>query len=238
MREIERLDAYRTSALTFQIDGQRRTLPHPEDLSIPEILTALEDGLIAEMLERPLKPWQSSVLFGRWRAHHDIPDFRDAQKLCYLVDRYRWDLTYDLRHEVGVDLAEMFQARRWGTLGALIDRLPRTSCYSESAANDEEHAEALAKAMAEQPERPGTKNPALRTWTEEAEMGAKVLDAIHALQATVTALAGGKASQPKPTPRPLTALERARVAAENDRKKRSHQKLVARMLPHKAAETS
>lgn len=238
MRELEHLEAYRTSALTYQIGGQRRTLPHAADLSVPEIMMALEDGLLGEMLERPLKPWQSRALFERWRAHHDLPDLRTAQKLCFVVDRYRWDLTYDLRHELGVDLDEMFRARRWGTLGALIDRLPRTSCYSESAANDEEHAEALAKAMASQPERPGSKNPPLRTWTEEAEMSAKVLDAIHALQATVTAIAGGKPSQPKPTPRPLTALERARVAADHARKKASHNKLVARMLPHKAAETS
>ncbi len=69
-------------------------------------------------------------------------------------------------------------------------------------------------------------------WTPEVELLSVVVDRLAELSQTVAASRGAKPRQIAPAPRPVTATDRVR---ERQRLVK-HRSIVARVLPHKAAQ--
>jgi hypothetical protein len=206
----------------------------PADLPFQVVLRALQVEVTPE--GPPLPLWKQRQLGRAWAAHYDLPDFQSAQRLAYLLDRYRPAITYDLHHWCQVDAGELWRARRWRTMLDLIDHLPGWSWYASAVFNDEEHAAMLAesmKAQAEGGEKP-TGAPPQHHWTPEVQAITTLTDAVNQITYVTSAANGGKPSPPKPMPRPLSPLEKALKRNEFERRQAAHESLVARLLPHKA----
>lgn len=183
--------------------------------------------------------WQRALVFERWRAAWDLPSFPEARRLAYLVDHYRAAINSDLATYARLDLGDLWRARRWTLLLDVLDRLPAHSWYAATVSMDEDHARMMAEAIQARQdagEEPSSKGPALTTWTPEVAVMTNILDAVRGVQHAVVAVQAPKGKSPeppKPSPRPVTPLERALKLAEYNRRKSSHEALVARMLPHK-----
>lgn len=218
-------------------DGARYELPDPTEQHYQWVLLVLQVGHVPG-IPGDIPEWQRALAFERWCAAWDLPDFRSAQRLAYLVDHYRPSISHDLAVR-GLDLGDLWRARRWTLLLDVIDRLPAHSWYASSVSMDEEHARMMAEAMAErqESEEGEERSPALTTWTPEVAAITRLIDAVKGVQHAVIAVqAGNKAPEPpKPEPRPITPLEKALKHAAFERRKRKHESLVARVLPHKAS---
>lgn len=227
---LQALDARADSPLHFQHRGERFVLPHPKTMTTLDILRALQAGVLREM---PLTatPTQTDALFAEWVARHNLPDANAANRLLFLVDRYHDDIDYDLASH-GIDIDQLFLDRQWRRLIAYIDRIPSNSCYSEAVANDEEHADMIARAMAERGEdgEAGSYHPPLRTWGQAESLLAQIHDAIKNQTQTIIASNGGNPVPVEPLPRPTSVLAEAQKNAVEARKKARHDKLVARMI--------
>ncbi|GAA3750807.1 hypothetical protein [Micromonospora maritima] len=93
--------------------------------------------------------------------------------------------------------------------------------------NDEEWAkQVLAKDPTEKPPR-----VRMSDFSPEVERLTDLCDLVMEAIRTMAGLKGVKPGPPRPMPRPVTALERAR----RRKRERTHKSLVARMLPHEAA---
>jgi hypothetical protein len=217
--------------------GELVPLPDPRAMHYQEVLAALA-LTHAPGTPGDLKEWQRRLVFDRWCAAWDLPDFRSAQRLAYLVDHYRPAISNDLQVYAHCDLGELWRARRWTLMLDIIDRLPAHSWYAASVSMDPEHAKMMAESLAAREEAGDEQKatgPSLTTWTPEVAALTNVLDAVRGVQHAVFAAQHGKKAgePPKPAPRPITPLERALKLAEFDRRKSKHEALVARMLPHK-----
>lgn len=236
MNNLEALDAASGGPFTYLHDEERLTGPDPTALPFQIVLAALEDQAMPGT-PTDIPYWKVTALFEQWQAHYDLPEFEQARRLAYVIDHYIDTLTYDLQAHLNVDLGALWRDRRWNTLLAYIDRLPRWSLYYEAVANDPEHAEMVAEALEADTERDDSgvsAGPALSTWTPEVERLVELIDAVRGLHYLIPAAAGSKdVKPPKPLPRPTTALEKARKAGEHRRRMAKHKSLAARMLPHK-----
>lgn len=216
-------------------DGAQYRAPDPAAMPFQEVLRVLRDG---PDLPRPMAQWKQTAVLERWSAHYDLPSFQEAQRLTYLIDRYRSAIAYDLHHWCGVDLGELWRARRWRTLLDLIDHLPGWSWYSASVADDEEHAKMIAEAVASRAKEgeKTPKGPPLHTWTPEVSKLSQVLDAVRLVGHYIVATNSERGKQPAPPkadPRPMSPLEVALQRAEQSRRQESHDRLTKRLLPHK-----
>lgn len=222
------------------IDGYLVDMPDPRKMHYQEVLLALHVGHI-HWTPGDIPEWKRAEVFERWRVAWDLPNFNDARRLAYIVDHYRSALTSDLMVTSGADLGTLWRERRWTFLLDLIDHLPGHMHYSAAVANDEEHAKMVADAVTarrnagEHPEE--SKGPSLIGWSPEVAAITRNTDAVNALRHAVVAVQIGKKAgdPPKPEKRPVTALEAALRRAENERRQKAHNSLVARVLPHKAA---
>lgn len=217
-----------------RLRGETAVVVDPAELGFQQVLQALEARVVPGLPPLPL--WQAHQLGRAWAAHYDLPDFQSAQRLAYLLDRYRPALTYDLHHWCNVDVGELWRARRWRTLLDLIDHLPGWSWYASAVFNDEEHAAMLAESMKSQEEsgEKPTGAPPQHHWTPEVQAITTLTDAVNQITYVTSAANGGKPSPPKPMPRPLSPLEKALKRAQHERRQAAHESLVARLLPHKA----
>lgn len=219
-------------------DGYLIELPDPREMHYQGILTALYVGHVP-WTPSDIPEWKRRLVFDRWCAAWDLPDFQSAQRLAYLVDHYRAAISHDLVTLASLDLGDLWRARRWTLLLDVIDRLPAHSQYASTASMDEEHAEMLAESLAarvesgEDDERSG---PSLAGWTPEVAALTNIFDAVRSLQHTLVAVNSekGKAPEaPKPSARPNTPLEAAIKRARAAHRKTAHDALVARVLPNK-----
>lgn len=227
------------SVATIRHLGYEIPLDDPREQHYQWVLAALALRVLPS-LPHDIPQWKYDLAFDRWAAAWDLPAFNDARRLAYLVDHYRGPLTHDLLVHAGLDLGEEWRARRWSRLLAVIDRLPGHSHYSAAVSNDKEHAELVAQAIEERKasgEVPEDNGPALTSWTPEVAALTAVLDAVNQVRYAVVAVQHGKKAgePPKASKRPITALEKASRVAEHKRRQRSHETLVGRLLPRKAA---
>lgn len=133
----------------------------------------------------------------------------------------------DLRREYGLDLAELWTARRWSELIAYIDLLPSASHTRQAMAQDEEHVEAVLEALdGRQPEQA----PPLAEYGPEVARLDRIADLLKVIPQAIVASNGGKPHDVKPEPRPRTAFERV---AER-RRSAKHQQTVSRVLGARA----
>ena len=221
--------------------GELIAMPDPRAKHFQWVLLALYLGHVPGT-PGDLNEWQRNLVFERWCAAWDLPEFTSARRLAYLVDNYRSAIAYDLQVHAHADLGDLWRARRWTLLLDLLDHLPAHSWYAATVSMDEEHAKMMADSIAAQKAASGSegesKGPSLTTWTPEVAMLTNILDAVRGVQHAVIAVQSpkGKAPEsPKPAPRPVTPLERALKLVEFNRRKAAHESLVARVLPHKAA---
>lgn len=236
MSNLDFIEAASGGPFVVRHNGDDLVLDDPVDMPYQAILAFLQEqhapGLSARMPE-----WKRSLTFNRWSAHYDLPDFQSAQRLCYLLDRYRSALVYDIAHFCpGVDIGDLWRSRRWRTALDLIDHLPGHSWYSSAVSGDEEHAAMIAESLAMR-ESEGEKapaGPALHTWTPEVALLTALRDDVRALHYIIPASQGDKkAKPPPPLPRPTTPLEAAVHRASFEHRKAKHEDLVKRLLPHK-----
>lgn len=217
-------------------EGALVPLPDPRTQHYQWVLMALHLGHVPGTPN--VAEWKRALVFERWCAAWDLPEFSSARRLAYLIDKYRSPIASDLQTHAGVDLGELWRARRWTHLLDLIDHLPAHSWYSATVSMDEEHAKMMAESiMAQRAANPDsnvleTKGPSLIGWTLEVAALTNVLDAVRGVQHAVIAVqAGNKAPEPpKPAPRPVTPLERVLKRMEHERRKAKHDALAARVL--------
>lgn len=190
---------------------------------------------------KDIPEWKRVLVFDRWRAAWDLPDFQSARRLAYLVDHYRSAISHDLAVYTRYDLGDLWRSRRWTLLLDILDRLPAHSQFAATVSMDEEHALMMAESLAARSDdqKDSTPSgPALTTWTPEVAMLTNILDAVRSVQHAVVAVQAerGKAPKPpEPSARPVTPLERAMKRVEHERRKAKHEALVARVLPHKGS---
>lgn len=220
--------------------GELIALPDPRERHYQWVLTVIGMGHVPGT-PGDMREDQRAVVFERWCAAWGLPsDFESARRLAYLVDHYRSAIAYDLQVHAGADLGDLWRARRWMHLLDLLDHLPTHSWYSASVSMDEEHAHMMAESMAarrEAGEESKERGPSLTSWTPEVAALTSVLDAVRQVQHAIVAVnspAGKAPEAPRPSPRPVTPLEKAIEAAEYRRRKAAHQALVARVLPDRA----
>lgn len=214
-------------------------LPSPLDHHYQWVLIALGVGHVPGT-PGDLPEWKRARVFERWAAAWELPSYNDARRLAYLVDNYRAAISSDLQTFAGgLDLGDLWRARRWSLLVDVIDRLPSHSWYSASAAQDERHAKMLAESVAarQQGAAAEDRGPSLTGWTPEVAALTTLIDATRGVQHAVFAAQHGKKAgdPPKPMPRPVTALEKALKAASFNSRKAAHEALVARVLPNRRA---
>lgn len=118
----------------------------------------------------------------------------------------------DLAEYYGVDLVELWQTRRWRALVQLIDQLPPTSRTQVAQAEDHDLARDLVKAGLV-PDEPPEWTPPLREYDTVAAILQQILDTLAGANYQ---RAQGKGSKPKPSPRPVTAIEKARKQLDQD----------------------
>jgi len=215
--------------------GELIPLPDPRAKHYQWVLMVLNVGHVPETPGN-IPDWKRRLVFERWCAAWDLPDFRNAQRLAYLVDNYRPSIAYDLHVHAHSDLGELWRARRWTMILDILDRLPAHSWYASSVSMDEDHARMMAEAIVAQNqdgERESHSGPSLTTWTPEVAALTNLLDAVRGVQHAVVAVQAGKRAgePPKPAPRPTTPLEQALKRAEHQRRKAKHEDLVARLVP-------
>jgi hypothetical protein len=238
---LDDLDVARGGPFRYRWQGEIIEGPDPAIMSFELVMTCLALEFFPGIPNMPL--FKREALARRWAAHYDLGTISGAQRLAYLVQRYRDDLAYDLLVHAGVDLGEAWRSRRWRTLLATIDRLPSHTYFAEAVSKDEEHAKMLAEHLAaagEADQGSGPTAPPLRTWTPELRMLTNIFDAIRRVEwTTIAAQTGPKKAGPPPeaSPTPHSLLDRESKRAERRRRLAAHQSLVARVLPHKRAES-
>ena len=129
------------------------------------------------------------------------------------------------------NLGALWRSRNIRRLLNLIDHLPQNTWYHQAISEDVEHAVMLIKSQEEAKRRgidPPPSGPSLRSWSPEVDAMTRVLDAVNNVAFITAKAAGGKGKPPKASPRPPTAMERAKLKVKQER----HAILRARMLPH------
>lgn len=234
MGNLEVIEAASGGPFVVLLDGRLYELPDPADMAFMDVLRCLQNQHLPAM--PPMREWQRAKTFSEWAAHYDLPDFVSAQRLAYLLDRYRSAIVYDLQSFAGADIGALWRSRRWRTALDLIDHLPGHSWYSEAVSGDEEHAAMIAESLAAR-EAEGEqvrKGPPITSWTPEVAAITELTDAVRHLTYVTAAVQGDKTSKPpEPLPRPQTPLEAAMKRASWSARKAKHDSIVARMLPHK-----
>jgi hypothetical protein len=182
----------------------------------------------------PLPTGVATRLHRRWVAHHDLPDARACKRLAFTVNRYHDDLEVDIP-----DLGAMWRRRDWRRLLNRIDHLPRTSWYSMAVANDEEHAEALARAQGVAKKDDGPYRPPMTYFSPEYEMLMNLVNEVRLLRGITVAVntAKGKASSPEMLQGPSTAYARVVRRVDKERMQKQHNRLVSALLPQKPSAT-
>lgn len=120
----------------------------------------------------------------------------------------------------------------------LIEHLPPTSHYMAAVLNDEEVAEQAAAAEVARGEverYDGEPLPLpLTAWTPEVQLLTKVVEKVAEQTAILIAVNSkdGKFKAPKPEPRPLTALQKARAQVREQRRRFEHSNLMRLLFPN------
>lgn len=174
-----------------------------------------------------------------WVAHQGLLVGDDLRRLVWMVGTFSRPLAVDLRRLYGVSLGDLWRDRRWRELLELIDYLPRASWSQMAIANHPEHADRMAKAIAQRrldtfgtvEEDPG---PPLVEFTPEVAMLANVVDAIsavrHAIIQVNSSSKGPKPKPPPPMPRPRTLVDRLVEKQERIIRWGKHEALADRLL--------
>lgn len=126
-----------------------------------------------------------------------------------MLSRYGDEIEADLRPN-GIDILDLWRdTLSPRTLLNLIDHLPRTSAYQEALADDDE----LAAPYVDDDVPPA--KPSMREFGPDVELLAAMYDRLGEVIQAVIGSAGGKPPNIQRTPRPETAIDRARRKARD-----------------------
>jgi hypothetical protein len=144
-----------------------------------------------------------------------------------MVGRYYEGLEYDLRARLGVDLGELWRARRWRAINSYVSQLPSDSRLNHLIANDEEYLErVLAARDKDRTPDQETPGPSMAEWSLTNSLLAQLIDAVRTNTEVTKAAAGGTPGNVKPVDRPKTAVDRI----SNRNRMREHQEMSALLL--------
>lgn len=233
--------------LPATLGGTRYTLAHPASLSFEEILSALSGPgpFVSLVLGDPAAKASSAQLAAlrdRWVEHFGLLSGPQLARLHWLVSNHFEALEYDFAAMLpGQSIYNLWHDRQWRTLLNLVDHLPRHSNYSAAVSNDPEYAKMIATAVIAQKaeaeksgKKPEDSGPPLTVWTPEYEAMTAIHDELRSLSWLVmNQKAKIPTKQPKPLPRPSTAITRALVKATAEHQQSKHDERVAMLLPHK-----
>lgn len=225
----------------YRHGGRVKTLPAAVDLPDVLLIQVLTDisAWIQWTTPEPGAPmWAIWEIRDAYCLSQGLPlEDADITHLVSMVDRYGEALEVDLLNHGGLDLIELWRARRWRRLLNVIDRLPQASHYSEQMLNDREVVLEIKKRQHEREKREGKKRVVTGTpvsqYTTEVSMLRDIINAVNSLRAAVIAANGGKPGETKPYPGPITLLD----SAEHEIRQSEHESLVARVMPGKRAPT-
>lgn len=144
------------------------------------------------------------------------------------MSRYGGAIERDLARQ-GIDLAQMWQSRRWRKLLNIIEGLPSSSHFVDAIANDEERAHDLAGMSM------GSDNHQAYRVSEfgmSERILADIADLIGQLTDVTLGVNGGRPPPRKPYHgRPRTAIERARARWEYDERQIKSVELLNKIFP-------
>lgn len=220
--------------------GALISLADPRAMHFQKVLEAL-DAQHAPGTPVDIPEWKRQAVFERWAAAWDLPVASEAIRLAYLVDHYRAAASYDLRVVAGVDLGELWRARRWRHLLDLLDNLPAHMPFSAATVNDPEHAAMVAKAIVDREEaakdsaeKSAPNAPPLVGFSPEVAALTRLIDAVNGVaHMTILANSDRPVPEPKPEPRPESAIDVAVKLERYRRRKEKHEALAARVLKRK-----
>ena len=233
MNNLDLLEAHRPFVVMHA--GAELPLFNPLELGYRQILTLLEyeDCIISDVR---LPEWKRDLVFDMWRGRYDMPDFQDARRLIYMIERYYTALLADVKRFYSADLSQLWEDRSWRTILAYIDNLPAGCASSAALSDDEEHAKMVAEAVAEREVKDGLGEneksvPPSFGWTREVELMTGIRDDISNLTHAVIAVMSTNAGDPpQPHPRPESALENALKSARYNARKKKHEALANRVI--------
>lgn len=239
MKGVERLEAIGDGRLDVVVAGEVYALPHPTQLSSQEIAEIYHTE--GATLFAPTTPGmtlkKARGAFEHWRAWHDLPTPVELGHLFWMVDRYDAAIEADMMRD-GLDLAELWRARRWRQVKVYLDTQPLASHTQAALHTDPEYAEMVVKAKKEAKARgekePESGGPSLTDWTLEAEYGAKQIDVLERLVSVLIAANSSKKGGSKPPPiepRPRTAHKDAKETSRYDTHRRLSGKLLSSAEP-------
>lgn len=180
-----------------------------------------------------------------WVTHQGLLDGDDLRRLVWMVGTFARPLAVDLRRLYGLSLGDLWRERRWRELLTLIDYLPRATWSQMAIANHPEHAERMAKAIAQRKlesfdaEGEEESGPPLIDYTPEVAMLANVVDAVSSVRHAIIQVNSEKGKTPKappPMPRPRTLVDRLVEKQERMIRWDKHESLAARLLPNRKSE--
>ena len=137
------------------VDGEECPLPDPRGMDFQTVLSILEAEDIVDYV-RPMRlaEWKRELVFNRWRACYDLPEFDIAYHVTYLVDHFRSEIVADFA-PLGLELGELWRGRKWQTIFDLISGLPSGAATTSALAMDEEHAKIMASQILDSEEGEG-----------------------------------------------------------------------------------
>lgn len=233
------LEAERGGDFTFIHEGEVHAALSPSDLSPQRVLAALashEAFAVDVLAGRRMLTWQVKQLRTAWMAHHGLPDEVATRRLFFYVERYGDAIEVDLMAVPGCPpMAELWQGRQWRRLLNVIDHLPRSGHFAVTSNDDPEYAEAVANALAGQPE---TKHRVSGLgWDESVHHMALIADEIRMLRTLTQAVNSEKGRAPKfeATPRPTTLSMELAEKRRHERRLAEHNKLAGMMLGRPSA---
>jgi hypothetical protein len=220
-------------------DHHDSTLRPAATMSANEIFRVLHDDrafVVQVAGSRAMPARDIPALRRSWAVQNGLLEGTDLERLLWLLRRFRDDVEYDLRKHLGVDLGELWRARRWRMLLNYVDRLPRASWTYMAMTNDPSYAEAMADAIAKRSTSTLEEEPPSRPLVEstpEVAVLSDLVDAVNALRATFI-MANKKPGSPDPVippyPRPVTLVDRMTEKAKRKARWAAHESLADRIL--------
>jgi len=203
------------------------------------VAAALDDPVTFMVLvahSRPLPMFRVRLLQRSWAVQQGLVEGNQLQRLVWMLKTFHDEIEFDLLQRVGVDVGELWRARRWRLLLNLIDRLPRNTWTQQAMANHPEYAERVAESLAARRDKPDADEPwtlPLIDYTPEVAALASVVDAVNALRAVTIAAnskAGVKPPVIPPYPRPTTLVDTMVGKAQRQSRWTAHKNLADRLL--------
>lgn len=238
--DLDTLDGERGGPFRILVHGVEVDLPPATDLGWQQVAVALHGPARFLAAVWPIYPrlehWKVGLIQQAWIRHNGLPDYEQARRLIYMLDRWGDGIEYDLQHHLQVSMRELWQARRWRELLNYIDRLPTNSHKNRLLSLDEEYMTMIIKEKDKAKETPGAGHPSMAEWSQEAALLAKLIDAVRANTASRAVIAsGGKG--PKPSVEPELRPYSVASSVEYKIRKREHQSMVDLLLPGRKKST-